>query len=184
MWNRDGRRIISSGSTRSKTSMTRVTRNYSAAVSSLLASAHQRYDFPAPGRDAGATLPHLIRQHFTVAGETRALQAQAWSDYVGRILESPVARSQQNNGFKGEIDSYVLSDMIYLDSRTDPLSQARTAARISRDNVRDYVFHVAVEGIMETVVTGKMTEQKSAQFVPGILALDMGQPMRMMRPTP
>src|SRR5450830_1091858 len=153
---------------------------YSQAVSRLLATAQQRYAFP----EAGApTAQRVIHQHFTVAGEQRTLQAPAWSDYVGRILDVPIARSQITRGFHGEIDSYVLSDMIYLDSRTDALSQSRTLARISRDSVRDYVFHVAVQGIMETTTTngvGTQREKKSAQFMPGILALDMGQPMHML----
>lgn len=155
---------------------------YSNAISRVLALAHQRYAFPPA--DSQTAAPRLVRQHFTVAGEQRSLQAQAWSDYVGRILDSPVSRSHLTRGFRGEIDSYVLSDMIYLDSRTDALSQARTLARISRDSVRDFVFHVAVQGIMETTVGASAHhEKKSAQFMPGILALDMGQPMHMMRPT-
>lgn len=171
-----------------------MSRKYSTAVDRVLTSPHKRYELPelsgspespessadAAGPSSGP--PRLIHIHFTVAREQRGLQAPAWSDYVGRILDSPVSRSQMEQGFKGEIDSYVLSDMIYLDSRTDALSQARTLARISRDSVRDYVFHVAMEGIMETTV-GDVHEKKSAQFVPGILALDMGQPMHMVRPT-
>ncbi len=159
-----------------------MSRSYSAAVKRVIAAQHQRYAFPASDELAKGASPRVIHQHFTVAGESRALQAPAWSDYVGRILDSPVSRTQIEQGFKGEIDSYVLSDMIYLDSRTDALSQARTLARISRDSVRDYVFHVAVEGIMETT-TGALRQKKSSQFVPGILALDLGQPMRMVRPT-
>ncbi|WP_050478326.1 helix-turn-helix domain-containing protein [Herbaspirillum rhizosphaerae] len=159
-----------------------MSRGYSAAVSRLIANQEQRYAFPAPDAGLQASMPHVIHQHFTVAGESRSLQAPAWGDYVGRILDFPVSRTQREFGFRGEIDTYVLSDMIYLDSRTDALSQSRTNARISRDSVRDYVFHVAVEGIMETA-TGTVKERKSAQFVPGILALDMGQSMHMVRPT-
>ncbi len=124
----------------------------------------------------------MVRQHFTVAHEAPALQAPAWRDYVSRILDVPVSRAQRASGFRGEIDTYVLDDMIYLDSRTDAVSQERTTARISTDNVRDYVFHVAVQGIIETTTHGHRP-RKSAQFVPGILALDMNQPMRMVRPT-
>ena len=159
-----------------------MSRGYSAAVSRLIANQQQRYAFPPPDAGLQASMPRVIRQHFTVAGESRHLQAPAWGDYVGRILDFPVSRAQCELGFKGEIDTYVLSDMIYLDSRTDALSQARTNARISRDSVRDFVFHVAVEGIMETA-TGAAKEKKSAQFVPGILVLDMGQAMHMVRPT-
>jgi AraC-like DNA-binding protein len=158
-----------------------VVNGYSKIVSEVIANQQQRYSSPpAAGLDGEKSL--FVHQHFTVADEKLELQAVAWSDYVSRILDSPISRAQKTNGFKGEIDSYILKDMIYLDSRTDPLSQARTNARISRDSVRDFVFHVAVDGIIETV-TGSFKQRKSAQFMPGILALDMGQPMNMVRPT-
>jgi AraC-like DNA-binding protein len=158
-----------------------VVKGYSNVVSQVIASQQQRYAF-TPAADGDGAAPGFVHQHFTVANETLPLQAAAWSDYVGRILDSPISRAQRASGFKGEIDTYILKDMIYLDSRTDPLSQARTNTRISKDSVRDFVFHVAVEGIIETV-TGSFKQRKSAQFMPGILALDMGQPMQMVRPT-
>jgi len=150
-----------------------MTKTYSETVSRILAGQQQRYAHPPAA---------VVHQHFTVIHEAVALQAPAWRDYVGRILDVPVSRAQLATGFRGEIDTYVLKDMIYLDSRTDAVSQARTTARISTDNVRDYIFHVAVEGIIETT-TGGHQQRKSAQFVPGILALDMNQPMCMVRPT-
>jgi AraC-like DNA-binding protein len=159
-----------------------MTHKYSHAVSQLIASQKQRYAYPRDTTDDLPSAPPFIHQHFTVANEARALQAPAWRDYVGRILDVPITRTQLANGFRGEIDSYILSDMIYLDSRTDPVAQMRTTARISTDSVRDYVFHVAVEGIIETAV-GPGQQRKSEQFVPGILALDLNQTMHMVRPT-
>lgn len=155
---------------------------YTMQVKQLIAGARNRYAFPViPDPDEeGETL--VLHQRFSVNGEARTLQARAWSDYVSRILDAPVSRTQTEAGFFGEIDSYILKDMVYLDSRTDPLLQARTNARISTDDVRNFVFHMAVEGIMETV-TGVPGRSPSAQFVPGVLALDMGQPVRMQRPT-
>lgn len=153
--------------------------SYTPAVSQILAAQGQRYAYP-PETDASKTT--LIHRHFTVANETRALQAPAWRDYVGRFLDVPLTRAHLAGGFRGEIDTYILPDMIYLDSRTDPVAQLRTLSRISTDNVRDFVFHVAVEGIIETIA-GTGRQRKSAQFVPGILALDLNQPMHMVRPT-
>ena len=133
-----------------------------------------------PAEDAGA--PSFTHHHFSVAQQPVTLQALAWSERVSGLLDTPMSRVQRQQSFAGEMDSYVFKDMIYLDCRTDPLAQSRTLAKISRDNVRDFVFHVAVEGIMETL-TDTRRERKSTQFVPGILALDMGQTMRMLRPT-
>lgn len=152
---------------------------YTEQVAQRIAARDQRYALPDDGGVAAAA-PRLLRQHFTVAGERRELQAPAWSDYVSRILEVPVSRGQLASGFYGELDTYVQKDMVFLDSRTDAVCQRRTNARISRDAVRDYVFHVAVEGVIETVAGPQ--QRKAEQFMPGILALDMGQPMQMVRP--
>ncbi|MRX09799.1 helix-turn-helix domain-containing protein [Pseudoduganella sp. FT25W] len=154
---------------------------YTETVSQRIAARDQRYALPDDGGMATNAAPQMLRQHFTVAGELRSLQAPAWSDYVGRILEVPVTRGQMARGFFGELDTYVFKDLVFLDSRTDPVCQRRTNARISRDAVRDYVFHVAVEGMVETVAGPQ--QRRVDQFTPGILALDMGQPMQMMRPS-
>lgn len=152
---------------------------YSEPVRRALASVDQRYIYP-PGAEG---VSPVIRQSFSVSNEPARLQMLAWSDYLGRSLDVTISRRNIATGFRGEIDAYVLKDLVYIDSRTDPVCQARTAARISIDNVRNYVFHVAVEGVVETS-TGSSVHRKSSQFTPGVLALDMSQPMRMERPTP
>ena len=146
-----------------------------------MSSAPERYAFPQAS--ATAATPPMLQEHFSVAQHDPGAQALAWRDHVGRILDSHITRSQVANGFRGEIDAYVLPDMVYLDSRTDPLIQARTGARISTDTMRDFVFHVAAQGMMETRVDRDMHRGGAPQFGPGILALDMAQPMRMVRPT-
>jgi AraC-like DNA-binding protein len=152
---------------------------YSERVRQALASAHRRYVFPPLGPQP---VSPVVRQSFSVRNEAQKLQMLAWRDYVGRSLDVPVSRRDVALGFRGEIDACVLKDLIYIDSRTDPVCQARTAARISTDTVRDYVFHVAVEGVIETS-TGSTVQRKSSQFTPGVLLLDMNQTMRMVRPT-
>ena len=156
--------------------------SYTDSVSAQIAAQHQRYAFPAPAATASAqATPRVIHRHFTVSDEATALQALAWRDYVSRSVDVPLSRTQVANGFRARIDTYVLDKLAYLDTRTDPLVQIRSAAKISGDNNRDFVFHVAVDGIIETL-TGPHSERKSLQFAPGILALDMGQPLRMERP--
>lgn len=158
----------------------KLAKHYTKHVNHVIQGKHTRYALPT--NSDGTETALILHQHFTVSAESRVLQARAWSDYVSRILDTPVSRAQTLSGFYGEIDSYVLKNMVYLDSRTDPLQQARTNARISTDNVRDFVFHIAVDGIMETV-TASPRHGAAAQFAPGVLALDMGQTMRMHRPT-
>jgi AraC-like DNA-binding protein len=161
----------------------RMTKSYSEAVDQLIAARHQRYVYPTEAVTETVLAPSIIHRHFTVANEAVGLQLPAWRDYVGRTLDVPISRTQLATGFRGEISSYILKDMVYLDSRTDAVSQARTAAGISTDTTRDFVFHVAVDGIVETV-TGTHRSRKAEQFVPGVLALDMNQQMRMSRPGP
>lgn len=158
-----------------------MSRTYTQAVSAQIAGVHQRYTPPATPGDAGMA-SRIVRRHFTVSQEHPSLQGPAWRDYVARSVEVPLSRAQIANGFRGEIDTYVLDGLAYLDTRTDPLIQSRTLEKISRDTVRDFVFHIALEGPIETVV-GAVKQHKSSQFLPGILALDLGQPMRMERPT-
>ena len=124
----------------------------------------------------------LIRRSFSVAGEPRERQLPAWRDRLADMLDVPVTQAQLAMGFRGELESYELPDLVYLDSRTDPLPLRRSAQRIAADRMRDYCFHVMVEGIAETETVSPQ-RRTSTQFVPGILALDMGQTMSMKRPT-
>jgi AraC-like DNA-binding protein len=106
----------------------------------------------------------------------------AWRERTSHTVDVPITRSQIANGFRGTIDSYRADDLMFVLCRTDPLLQTRSVARISTDNVRNFVFHIALEGSIETV-TGLYPQNKAMQSVPGILALDMNQPMRMERPS-
>jgi AraC-like DNA-binding protein len=150
--------------------------HYTHATRKHLARQHHRYALPV----AAVGVPVMVVNHFTVANEARELQAQAWREYVALIMDVPVSRSQRKTGFNGEIRSYMMKDLIFLDSRTDAVCQVRSNSFISRDKMRDFVFHVSVAGVIETEI-GR-SQRKAAQFVPGVLALDMNQTMRMVRP--
>lgn len=145
---------------------------YTEAVSQIIARRDQRIVLPPAG------VP-LLHQHFSVGHERKELQLLAWRDYLDRLLDVPLTREQLAHGFLGEIDAYLLPDMVYLDNRTGAFSQSRSLARISRDSMRDFVFHVAVHGMMETTTRRAV---RASQYTPGILALDMSQPMQMVRP--
>jgi AraC-like DNA-binding protein len=153
--------------------------DYSDTVLRILHNVAHRYAHEP--LDAGQD--GIVRHAFSVAGEKTALQMHAWRDYVGRSLDVSVSRAQVAGGFRGDIESWVLGDMVFMDARTDPFVQARSQARISTDNVREFVLHMAIEGIVETL-TDRMPRRSAGQHVPGVLALDMGQPMHMWRPAP
>jgi AraC-like DNA-binding protein len=121
-----------------------------------------------------------IHERFSTASESPRQQLLAWRQRIAHILDVPVSKEQQASGFHGSIDSYRYADMAFMDCRTDAVMQTRSAARISTDNVRQFVFHVLVEGKIETA-TGMHPKRVAMQSNPGILALDMGQPMSMER---
>jgi AraC-like DNA-binding protein len=133
-------------------------------------------------KEQGSADTALIRQRFSVAGEPRERQLLAWRDRLAGMLEVPLAPAQIAGGFHAELDTYLLPDIVYLDSRTDATTLQRSAQKIAADDMRDYCFHVLMQGIAETE-TGTAQRRLTTQFVPGILALDMGQPMSMRRPT-
>ncbi|MFM0041737.1 helix-turn-helix domain-containing protein [Paraburkholderia sediminicola] len=121
-----------------------------------------------------------IYTHFDTHHEAPRAQLPAWRDRLGHFLDVPISRRQLADGFSGAIDSYTAADLTFMDCRTDPVSQARSVARISTDSVRQFVFHVVVEGSIETGA-GLYPKRKALQTRPGILALDMNQPMHMTR---
>ncbi|EEA01679.1 transcriptional regulator, AraC family [Burkholderia sp. H160] len=118
--------------------------------------------------------------HFDTYGTVPRVQLPVWRERVGHFLDVPISRQQLADGFRGSIDTYRVGGMAFMDCRTDPVAQTRSVARISTDNVRQIVFHVAVEGTFETS-TGLYPKRHALQTRPGILALDMNQPMRMTR---
>ncbi|WP_434114607.1 helix-turn-helix domain-containing protein [Paraburkholderia caffeinilytica] len=128
----------------------------------------------------GAAPSACIHSHFDTHREAPREQLPAWRDRLGHFLDVPISRWQLADGFSGVIDSYKAADLTFMDCRTDPVSQARSVARISTDSVRQFVFHMAVEGSIETG-TGLYPKRKALQTRPGILALDMNQPMHMVR---
>ncbi|MBN3762071.1 helix-turn-helix domain-containing protein [Burkholderia sp. Ac-20365] len=124
--------------------------------------------------------PQYAHDYFTTASESPQQQLLAWRNRIGHILDVPVSNGQRDKGFRGSIDTHRFADLTLMDCRTDAVSQARSAARISTDGVRQFVFHVLVDGQIETT-TGMHPKRAATQIKPGILALDMGQPMRMAR---
>ncbi|WP_246794776.1 AraC family transcriptional regulator [Burkholderia perseverans] len=124
--------------------------------------------------------PGCLHAHFSTQAQTRPQQLLAWRSRLDHLLDVPVSRAQLANGFRGTIDLYQAADLRLTDSHTDPVSQTRSPARISTDAVRDHVFHIVLEGCVETT-TGLHPKRTSRQSEPGILALDLNQPMRMER---
>lgn len=129
---------------------------------------------------SNATKADYPHDRFSTEHEAPHLQLSAWRQRIGYFLDVPISHADQARGFRGTIDAWRSGDLAFMDCQTDPVSQARSAARISTDAMRQYVFHVLVDGAIETR-TGAYPKRIATQSEPGILALDMGQPMQMTR---
>lgn len=132
------------------------------------------------GVEASARAP--IHHHFSTRDVARTQQLLAWRDQTSSFLDIAVSHAQVADGFRATLDRYQVDGMRLLHACTDPITQTRTAPQISTDAMRDYVFHVVLVGggSVETT-TGLYPRRKALQSRPGILALDMGQTMRMER---
>ncbi|NMM36766.1 MAG: helix-turn-helix domain-containing protein [Glaciimonas sp.] len=127
-----------------------------------------------------ALAPGISHSHFNVQGEVPQRQLLAWRDRVGHIIDVLPSLAQLENPFSASIDCYAIGELAFTDCRTDPLLLERSVARISTDSIRDYVFHVFIEGGTESVA-GFYPQRRSAPSVASIVALDMNQPVRMQR---
>jgi AraC-like DNA-binding protein len=124
----------------------------------------------------------IDHSHFNVGAEaTPERQVLAWRTRVGHVMDMPVTLAQMAQPFSAAIDRYIVGDMVFTDSRTDPLTLVRSIARISTDNVRDIAFRVFLEGEVRFAGSGRAAAGSADPAPPRgtILALDMDQPLRL-----
>jgi AraC-like DNA-binding protein len=96
------------------------------------------------------------------------------------VIDALPSRSGPEKPFRASIDRYKVGEFVFTDCRSDSMLLERSLARISTDRVRDYAFHVFLEGGVENVSV-RSSSRDITSSVAGILALDMGQPVRMHR---
>ncbi|QNK65406.1 helix-turn-helix transcriptional regulator [Variovorax sp. PAMC26660] len=123
-------------------------------------------------------LPH---SHFSVQAEPPRRQLLAWRDRVGHVIDVLPSSRETEMPFRAAIDRYSVGDIVFTDCRSDAMVLERSLARISTDTVRDYAFHLFLEGDVEGVTVRHSATRHDASSAAKILALDMGQPVRMRR---
>jgi AraC-like DNA-binding protein len=116
---------------------------------------------------------------FTTAELAPGDQLPTYCDQL-TVVTVPVSRSERPTSFRATIDRYRADDAMYIEARTDAYTQTRSIAQISVDKMQSYCFHVLDHGSAETS-TGAHPRRSAHQSGPGILALDMSQPMTMHR---
>lgn len=132
---------------------------------------------------AGApSAPHggLARSHFSVSGEPPQRQLLAWRERVGHVIDVLPTASDLEKPFRASIDRYDAGGLVFTDCRSDAMLLERSLARISRDQVRSYAFHVFLEGGVDDLAV-HASPRHGAPAGARILALDMNQPVRMRR---
>jgi AraC-like DNA-binding protein len=136
-------------------------------------------------RDPTAGAPSALQggpahSHFSVSEEPPRRQLLAWRDRVGHVIDVLPSSCDIEKPFRASIDRYDAGGLIFTDCRSDAMLLERSLTRIARDQVRNYVFHVFLEGGVDDVsVHG--SPRDAASSTARILALDMNQPVRMRR---
>lgn len=120
---------------------------------------------------------------FSVAGEAPQRRLLAWRNRVGHMVDVLPSRADLERPFQASIDRFQVGDLVMTDCRSDPILLDRSLARISTDRVRDFAFHVFLEGSAGNVCvrTSSASSRESSDARARILALDMNQPFRMQR---
>jgi AraC-like DNA-binding protein len=121
----------------------------------------------------------VAHSYFSVQAEPPQRRLLAWRDRVGHVIDVLLSRSDLERPFQASIDRYQVGNLVFTDCRSDLMVLERSLARISVDTVRDFVFHVFLEGGIASIGLPRRREERPA--VASIVALDMGQPVRMQR---
>jgi AraC-like DNA-binding protein len=119
--------------------------------------------------------------HFDTRGTAPIPPLLAWRERVGHVIDVLSSSAEIENPFSASIDRYAVGELAFTDCRSDRLHLDRSIARISTDDrVRDYAFHVFLEGGIESI-SGHYPHDQNRADVASLVALDMDQPARMQR---
>lgn len=118
--------------------------------------------------------------HFDVFALPVEEQLLAWRERMGQIIDVVPSLSDLERPFHGSIDRYELGELIFAHCYTDRIALDRTIARISRDNARSIVFHVFLEATPGNLLA-RPAKRGDVALGGGILAVDLDQPVRLLR---
>jgi AraC-like DNA-binding protein len=134
-----------------------------------------------PGTRSSSLQDSVAHSHFSVLEEPPERQLLAWRERVGHVIDvRPSSSDAEKKPFHAAIDRYDAGGLVFTDCRSDAMLLERSLARISTDRVRDYAFHVFLEGGVDEVAV-HASPREVASSAASILALDLNQPVRMRR---
>jgi AraC-like DNA-binding protein len=146
----------------------------------LEAASHQAPGDPvAVPEEPRSLAPGIVRSHFDTRGAL-ITPLLAWRERVGHVIDVLPPSAGIDNSFSASIDRYTVGELTFTDCHSDRLILDRSIARISTDRVRDYAFHVFLDGGMESI-NGQYQRARNTSVMASLVALDMNQPARMQR---
>lgn len=135
-----------------------------------------------PAGGARSTLQDgIAHSHFSVQTEPPQRRLLAWRERVGHVNGVLHSSSDLEKPFSAPIDRYELGGLVFTDCRSDAMSLDRSLVRISRDGVRNFAFHVFLDVGVQDVRVRSLSRMAGAPLAAKVLALDLGQPVRMWR---
>lgn len=118
--------------------------------------------------------------HFDVEAYAPRQRLLAWRERVGHVIDVVPSLADLKRPFTASIDRYSVGDFVFTDCRSDAMWLDRSLARISKDSIRNYAFHVFLDGEVDNVSV-RASQRAQATESASLLALDLGQPVRMRR---
>lgn len=95
--------------------------------------------------------PDIVHHHFDVAAQAPERRLLAWREQVGHVVDVLPTRDALQQPFNASIDRFRVGPLMFTDCRSDAMRLERSLVRISRDNIRDFAFHVFLEGSVDGV---------------------------------
>ncbi len=123
----------------------------------------------------------IAHHHFDVAAQAPERRLLAWRDQVGHVVDVLPSRDALRQPFNASIDRYRAGRLMFTDCRSDAMQLERSLVRISRDHIRDFALHVFREGGVDELVVRNGPRPAADGAAARVVAVDLGQPMRMRR---
>ncbi|CAM2148659.1 AraC family transcriptional regulator, positive regulator of tynA and feaB [Pararobbsia alpina] len=122
----------------------------------------------------------IIHSHFDVESHSPRNRLLAWRERVGHVIDVVPSLSDLKHPFSASIERYSVGRFVFTDCRSDAMWLDRSLARISKDSIRTFAFHVFLDGEVDNVAV-HASQRNQTTTSASLLALHLGQPVRMRR---
>lgn len=109
--------------------------------------------------------------HFDTGALAPDQRFDAWRDAIGVCFDVTPHDDATRERFTASVDSFLLDDIVVNHCRLGAQTFERSAARIARDGIDHYQFHVFLDGAVEMDCAGRPKRARRGDFV----VLDHGE---------